>query len=286
MTPKMLIKERCTSIEAYGCCPHKYNEVKFDENDIKTFIAVEIGKIVHTGHQYPETAHILADILFNEVLPAIEWKKDNIAKEQLHNIIEESRKRIAEFKDYSKEFEVQQTMLISGMLVTGSYDCHMIDKDWTHRLRDYKTAWWKWYYDSRTEKFQVQLYAYIIMKQFNLEKIKVTYQVYVKWKGNTKVSVERITKMFYMWKAWLLNTAEYIDEIAKRVEKLVDNFRMSKESGFFQPQDHNMKWDPTTACRYCNLRNKEEAAKIWQECCPLKLDRSSIEEVGGGELFG
>jgi hypothetical protein len=44
-------------------------------------------------------------------------------------MIDLAQQRVEEFKDYEKYFEVKNSMVISGVLVTGSYDCLIIDKD-------------------------------------------------------------------------------------------------------------------------------------------------------------
>jgi len=55
----------------------------------------------------------MADIFFDETVPSLTGNKDNIAKKQLHNIIDLARDRIEEYKDYEKFFEVKNTVNIN-----------------------------------------------------------------------------------------------------------------------------------------------------------------------------
>jgi hypothetical protein len=63
-------------------------------------------------------AHMMCDVFFDETLLSITGQRSNIKKEQLHNIIELSKQRIEEFKDNTKYFEVKNTVVINGMIVT------------------------------------------------------------------------------------------------------------------------------------------------------------------------
>jgi hypothetical protein len=83
--------------------------------------------------------------------------------------------------------------------------------------------------------------------------------------------------MIYLNKSWLLNQIEYIDNVWAKVEKLVEHFRLAKESGFFQPQERNQSWDPTSACRYCPMRNAQVAEEYGLDVCLMKMDCSNID---------
>jgi hypothetical protein len=48
----MLISERVTSIEAFGVCPKKYNEIPFDGSNVDTIVNMTVGDVVHLAHQY------------------------------------------------------------------------------------------------------------------------------------------------------------------------------------------------------------------------------------------
>lgn len=272
-----MFTERVTSLENFSLCPLKFDKVKFDGNNIETFIAVEIWTIVHLWHQYPEMAHIMCDVFFDHTLPAITWQRSNIKKEQLHNIIELSKQRIEEFKDNTKYFEVKNTVVINGMIVTWSYDCLVHDDDWELHLFDFKTAGNIDYYKNRIEKKQIMIYAYMIMQKMGIDKLKVSYQIYIKGKDNTKATVARKTKVLYKNKCWLINQIDYIDDIEKKVFNIIDNYKLSKEMDMYWPKPLNEDWSACSACRYCKLRNWDTASEIWQDICPAMTNNASID---------
>jgi hypothetical protein len=41
------------------------------------------------------------------------------------------------------------------------------------------------------------IYAYMIMQKMGIDKLKVSYQIYIKGKDNTKATVARKTKVLY-----------------------------------------------------------------------------------------
>lgn len=274
---KMLLTERVTWLEGYALCPYKYDKVKFDGSKVETFIAVSIWDIVHLAHQYPELAHMMCDIFFDETLPSITGNRNNIQKEQTHNIIELSKKWIEEFKDNLKYFEVKNTVVINGMIVTWSYDCLVLDDNWEPHLFDFKTASNIDYYKNWIEKKQIMIYAYIIMKKLNIDKLKVSYQIYIKWKGNTKATVERKSKVLYKNKCWLLNQIDYIDDIEKKVFDIIDNYKSSKDLWFYRPKPINEDWSKCSACRYCPMSNWEKAAEYWLPICPDISNSATID---------
>jgi hypothetical protein len=100
---------------------------------------------------------------------------------------------------------------------------------------DYKTAANINYYSNREEKWQPLIYSYFVMKQFGVDKIKFSYEIYVKGKDNGKVTVVRKTKMLYKDKVNKVNQEEYIDNVEEKVTSLVRNYRLAKESEFFIP---------------------------------------------------
>lgn len=144
-------------------------------------------------------------------------------------MIELSRKRIEEFKDKEKYFEIKNTVVINGLVVTWSYDCLVFEEDWLH-LFDFKTAGNIDYYKNRIEKKQIMIYAYMIMNKMGIDKLKVSYQIYIKWKGNTKATIARKTKVLYKNKCWLLNQIDYIDDIEWKVKNIIDNYKTSKRA--------------------------------------------------------
>jgi len=273
----MLISERVTWLESFNLCPYKYKNIPFDGQNVDTMMAVNTWDIVHLAHQYPEVAAILCDKFFDETIPAITGQRNNLKKEQLHKMIDLACLWIDEFKPFDKYFEVKNSMVIEWVLVTWSYDCLVIEKDWGYRLFDYKTAGNISYYKNWIEKAQVMIYSYFIMKQFKVDRVKVSYQIYVKWKDNAKATVERKTKIFYANKCWNVNQIDYIDNVFEKVERLVRNFRAAKESDMFVPKDINEDWSACSACMYCPLRRSDTAAEIGMEICPLKSQSATLD---------
>lgn len=194
-------------------------------------------------------------------------------------MIELAEEWIEEYKDNEKVFEIKNVMLIDGVMLTWSYDCLVKEKEGDevlYHLIDFKTTANLDYYSNRVEKKQVQLYAYIIMKEKGLEKIKVSYQIYVKWKDNTKVSKARKTKLFYMKKAWIINQIDYIDDIENKVLSMIEYYRLSRELDYYPPSPTNEDWSGTSHCWFCPLRNQELADLHGTEMCPAKKDNSFI----------
>jgi len=280
---KIMIKEKVTWLESYAICPYKYKHVPFDWSNIKTFEAVNVWDIVHLAHQYPDMADIMADIFFDDTLPTLTWSKNNIAKKQIHNIIALARNRIKEYDWYEKFFEVKNTININWVIVTWSYDCLVKEPDpdvengILYHLIEFKTTSNLDYYSNWIEKKQIMLYWYMIMKKFNIEKIKVTYQIYVKWKDNIKATAERKSKILYLKKAWIINQIDYIDDIESKVFTIIDNYKLSSEMDYWRPSPKNEDWSDCSHCWFCPLRNAESAADIWMEICPAKKDNSKID---------
>jgi len=275
-----MYSERVTALETFNSCPYNFRNIPFDGSNVNTYIAVETGNIVHIAHQYPVVANILCGIFFDETLPALTGERNNLKKEQTYKMIDLACWWIEEFKDYEKYFEVKNSMIIEWMLVTGSYDCLILDKDWTYWLFDYKTAANISYYQNRVEKAQIMIYAYFIMKQFNVDKIKVSYQIYVKGKNNAKATTERKTKMMYLNTCWNVNQIEYIDNIWEKVERLVRNYKLAKENDIFCPKDQNDDGSANSKCRYCPLARGDKAAAMWLEICPLKSWGATLDSDG------
>ncbi|HPC34137.1 MAG TPA: PD-(D/E)XK nuclease family protein [Candidatus Absconditabacterales bacterium] len=281
-----MIKEKVTGLESYAICPYKYKHVPFDGSNIKTFEAVNVGDIVHLAHQYPDMADIMADIFFDDTLPTLTGSKNNIAKKQIHNIIALARNRIKEYDGYEKFFEVKNTININGVIVTGSYDCLVKEPDpdvengILYHLIEFKTTSNLDYYSNWIEKKQIMLYGYMIMKKFNIEKIKVTYQIYVKGKDNIKATAERKSKILYLKKAGIINQIDYIDDIESKVFTIIDNYKLSSEMDYWRPSPKNEDGSDCSHCWFCPLRNAESAADIGMEICPAKKDNSKIDIDG------
>lgn len=274
---KLMITERVTWLESFNACPHKYNKVPFDWSNIDTLVAVTTGDIVHIAHQYPSVATILADIFFNQTLVELTGSRNNLKFEQTQKMIDLACWWIDKYKNFEKYFEVKNSMIIEWVMVTWSYDCLMIDADWSYHLWDYKTAWSISYYSNRVEKVQPLIYSYFCMKQFWIDKLKFTYLIYVKWKDNNKVTVEEKTMTMYKNKVWLLNNKEYIDNVEEKVKKICNDYKNAKESWWFFPSDTNEDWSASSCCWYCPMRNADKAAEYWLEVCPLKKDLSSLD---------
>jgi len=265
----MICTERVTWLESFAWCPYKYKNVPFDTSDPQTIMNTSIWDIAHIAHQYPQMAHILCDQFFDDVVPEVLWSRDNIKKEQTHNIINLAKDWIEEFKDNEKYFEVKTRMMIWWVMVTWSYDCLVVEKDWSFHLFDYKTAASLSAYSNWNEKLQVMIYAYFIMKKFDVDRIKVSYQIYVKWKNNTKARAVRKTKTFYArWIEWSWD--EYIWNIFGIVEKVCKRFKLATEMDTFYPNNRNEDWSFLSTCFYCPIRDWKSADKAWLKICPLK----------------
>ena len=262
----MLYTERVSSIEWYWLCPKKYDEVKFDGTKTSTIIATYVGTIVHLAHQYPDLAEKMAKIFCNTTLVELTWARDNILLEQINNMIAEARKWIEEYKDRIKYFEIGNNMVIEWVLVTWTYDVLVIEWDEYH-LQDFKTAGNINYYSDWSEKIQPLIYSYFVMKKFWLDSIKFSYCIYVKWKWTSKVTVYRKTKQMYIWKNNGVMQAEYIDNIEHKVHKIINEFRLSKESWFFIPKK-------SSSCYYCPLRQE---CNLWQ--WDASLDNNTELEI-------
>lgn len=258
-----MITERVSSLENFYNCPHKYDNVPFDGSSIKTFIAVSTWDILHVSHQYPDKALLLANEFCDVTIPTLTGNRDNILKEQILMLIEKSRSRIEEFKDKKKWFEVKNVMIIEWVIVTWSYDALIQEDDGTYHMFDFKTASNINYYANRLEKLQPLVYTYFVMVQHKIESMLFSYEIYVKSKSTSKITVYRKTKMMYMKKHNQVNQVEYIDDIENKVKKVLENYRMAKETEFFQPQR-------CSSCFYCPLRN------AWENQCQLWKDQSVI----------
>ncbi len=272
-----MFNERVTSLESHALCSWKFKHVPFDGSNIKTFMSTNVWDIVHLSHQYPELAMEMCDIFFDQTLPSITGERNNIAKEQVHNIIKLATKWIDEFKENIKYFEVKNTMVINGMIVTWSYDCLLLDNDWELHLFDYKTTNNIDFYKNWIEKKQIMIYAYMVMKKMQLDKLKVSYQIYVKWKDNTKAKAVRKTKVLYMNTCWLLNQIDYIDDIETKVFKIIDDYKWSKERDLYRPKPVNEDGSKLSSCRYCPMRDGESAAKAWLSICPAAADWATLD---------
>lgn len=279
-----IITERVSSLEWFANCPKKYNEIAFDGTNAKTIIATGMWDILHGAHQNPWLALVLANIFSTQTVPILLGKKDNFIKIQLETMINLACGWIEEFKDYEKYFETKNSMVIAWVYVTGSYDCLIIDKDGSYRMFDYKSAGNINYYANREEKWQPLIYAYFVMVQFNVDRIKFSYEIYVKGKDNGKVTVVRKTKILYRYKHNEINQEDYIDNVEEKVTRLVRNYRLAKESDFFVPNRRTPSWEQVWCCYYCPLRTLEDAEKIGKPQCELwewwvTLDIDSLQEI-------
>lgn len=269
--------ERTTGLESFAVCPHKFANVPFDWSNIKTIIALEVGNIVHIAHQYPAMAIMLCDKFFDVVLPSLTGERDNLMKTQTLKMIDLAAEWIEEFDKVEKYFEIPNNAFIEWLRLTGSYDCLMI-KDWEFHLWDYKTTANINYYQNWIEKVQALVYSFFIMEQYNVDKVTFTYQIYVKWKNNTKVESARKTKTMYRYKQNLLNQDEYIDNVEETVKKIAKNYIEAHETGWFLPEDKNPDGSDTSACRYCPMRNAQAAEDAGLEVCPTKKDLTVIDQ--------
>ena len=270
-----IISERVTGLESFALCPQKYNKVPFDGSNSQTIVTVTIWDILHLAHNYPTIAQILADEFFDIDVPKLLWKRDNLLKKQMDWMINLARDWIREFEKNDKRFEVKTTMMIEDVLVSGTYDCLVEESDWFH-LFDYKTTGNINYYANWLEKLQPIIYSYFIMSRYKLKELKFSYQLYIKWKDNWKVSTIRKTKMMYRWKQNKLNQIDYIDDIEWKAKQLARSFRQAKETWFFPPKNTNSDGSPLSACRYCPLSNATKAWILWQDVCIFYRDQSSI----------
>jgi hypothetical protein len=170
------------------------------------------------------------------------------------------------------------------MIVTWSYDCLVLDNDGELHLFDFKTAGNIDYYKNWIEKKQIMIYAYMIMQKMGIDKLKVSYQIYIKWKDNTKATVARKTKVLYKNKCWLINQIDYIDDIEKKVFNIIDNYKLSKEMDMYRPKPLNEDWSACSACWYCAMRNWEKATEAWLPVCPAMMDNASIDTSWENEI--
>lgn len=269
-----MITERVSSLESFGNCPKKYNEVPFDWTNVKTIIATGMWDILHLAHQNPGLALVLADIFSTQTVPELTGSRDNFLKIQLETMIDKACAWIEEFKDYEKYFETKNSMIIEWVYVTGSYDCLIVDKDWTYWMFDYKSAANINYYSNWQEKWQPLIYSYFVMKQFGVDKIKFSYEIYVKGKDNGKVTVVRKTKMLYKDKINMVGQSDYIDNVEEKVTRLVRNFRLAKESEFFVPNRYTEDGSQVWCCHYCPLRQQ---CNLWQ--WDASLDHDTTKEI-------
>lgn len=271
--------DRVTSFESYAVCPYAWKNVPVWGNWwFEMWLNVTMWDITHLAHQYPESAHRLCDMFFDETYPKMFDKRDNILKKQLHNLIDLTSEWREEFKDKKKEFEVKTTMAINWVLVTGSYDCLVEEGEWLYHLFDYKTTSNIDYYNNWIEKKQVMFYAYFVMKAKEVDSVKVSYEIYVKSKNTDKVSRVRKTKMFYRYKHHQGKQIDYIDDIEKKIYKILDDYKLSQDWDYYKPIPINEDWSQNTHCRFCPLRSQEKAYELWVDMCPERQDNAKIDE--------
>jgi len=262
-----MITERVTNLESFHVCPFKFKHDKFDSNNPKIILATSIWDIIHIAHQYPAMAKILADNFFDNVYESLMWEKNNIKKKQVMNMIDLAWEWIEEFKDNEKYFEVKSKFMINWILTTWSYDCLVIEKDWTPHIFDFKTTNNKSFYwdDKRAEKFQIKMYAYYVMKSMWYKSIKVSYEVYVKAKKSSKASRLRVTKKFKL------------DDISELIESTCEDFALANDTWVYRTKPFNSDWKKTSHCWFCPMRNQESADAAWLPLCPNMADNTQID---------
>lgn len=270
--------DRVTSFESYAVCPYAWKNVPSGSWTSDMWINVTMWDITHLAHQYPETAHRLCDMFFDETYPRLTWKRDNIMKKQLNNLIDLTQERREEFKECEKEFEVKTTMVINGVLCTWSYDCLVKEADGLYHLFDYKTTSNIDYYNNWIEKKQVMFYAYFIMIQKNVDQVKVSYEIYVKSKWTDKVSKVRKSKIFYKYSHKQWKQIDYIDEIEAKIFKILDDYKLSQDWDYYEPIPINEDWSHNSHCWFCPLRDADKAYELWLEMCPAKKDNATIDD--------
>jgi hypothetical protein len=77
-------------------------------------------------------------------------------------------------------------------------------------------------------------YAYFVMLTKKVDEVKVSYEIYVKSKNTDKVSKVRKTKMFYRYKHHQGRQIDYIDDIEKKIYKILDDYKLSQDWDYYK----------------------------------------------------